>query len=213
MARDPSRFGLGDWLFTYIFLGCLVSDFSEITTLPSEPSINNIIVFFTTMLFTDYKMLSLNTGVLIIVAAYICHLYRSSARQAQVLEQNVKSLRDKVDKLEKGETGKEICLAGMDGVGLKVDLSRLRRRMAHIEAEVGRVEKLIKAHKEEDQEHKLCMIEGIKKITGFLGHDQVVFAEAVEEAIIPGSKDGHLKLVEEAPMLGRFDDTEADSVH
>jgi hypothetical protein len=48
---------------------------------------------------------------LIIVAFDICHTYRSSVRNTQILEYNVKVLKEKLAQLKRVDEGKEIYLS------------------------------------------------------------------------------------------------------
>jgi hypothetical protein len=134
-------------------------------------------------------MMSLNIGLLIIVALYIFHIYNSSAKQTQTLEQDVKTLRDKMDGLEKVDKGKESPLEERNGDALKVDVPHLRGKISQLEAEVKRLENLVKGHKEQGREDKLCLIEGMKRMLRFLGHDQLLEG-IMEEVLVVGSGDG-----------------------
>ena len=70
-------------------------------------------------------MIELNSTFLIIVAVCICHIYRSTSRQKQTLEENVEILKEKPIKFEnvKADEGKEFCLVETNDEEMKTALS------------------------------------------------------------------------------------------
>jgi uncharacterized protein YhaN len=81
---------------------------------------------------------------LIIVAFDICHTYRSSARNTQILECNVKALKEKPAQLEKVDEGKEICLSKTNDTQLKLEFPQLREKVLSLQSKVERLENLMK---------------------------------------------------------------------
>jgi uncharacterized protein YhaN len=81
---------------------------------------------------------------LIIVAFDICHTYRSSARNTQNLEYNVKALKGKLAQLEKVVEGKEICLSKTNDSQLKLEFSQLREKVLSLQSKAERLENLMK---------------------------------------------------------------------
>ncbi len=84
--------------------------------------------------------------------------------------------------LEKNDEGKEVTVAGFNNGQLKIQLSKLQGRVAGLQKEVQQLENLVKAHKEEYQEDKLCLIKGVTIIGRSLGYDRS--EDVVEEVTI-----------------------------
>jgi len=136
------------------------------------------------------------TGLLIVVVLYLCHLYRTMAQKGEVLEQNCEILKDKLAPFEKdGGSLRSKVTEGGD-VELKAEISQLKKKVAIHRAEVEGLERLMREYKEEDQEEKLCLIEGMKRIGGFLGFEHGA-EEAVEEETAVGQENGCSKIREE----------------
>ena len=170
--------------------------------------INQLFTFILDIIFTGHNMTGLHTGLLVIVALYVRHIYQSSARQTQILEQNVKELKEKLDRLEKADGGKQICSVETNDTILKTDISRMRERIVTLQAEVERLERVIKAHQQEDREDKLCLIEGVKRIGKFLGQDQDRALEAgVHKDTTPSPRDGCPRTTEKAPIKSTLQDS------
>jgi hypothetical protein len=79
---------------------------------------------------------------------------------------------------------------------LKAEISQLKKKVAIHRAEVESLERLMREYKEEDQEEKICLIEGMKRIGGFLGFEHGA-EEAVEEETAVGQENGCSKIREQ----------------
>ena len=110
-------------------------------------------------------------ALLIIVVFYVYQLYRSTAKQIELLEQNSEQLKSRITRLEKCEDSDQNSLGGGVDEEMKTELAKLKKKIAFHRAEVEGLEILVKAYKEEDQEDKLCLIEVMKKICRFLGFE------------------------------------------
>jgi uncharacterized protein YlxW (UPF0749 family) len=126
-------------------------------------------------------MMGFNTSLLIIVAFYTCYIYLSSTKQIENLQQNIKTLQEILAQLKKTSEEKGTCSIDCHNMELRAELSQLTEKISSLQAEVDLLENLLKAHKDEDQEDKLCLIEGMKRIGKFLGQDGVS-VEAGDEA-------------------------------
>jgi len=115
--------------------------------------------------------MSLSTTLLVIASAFIFQLIRSSARQTRSLEDYVKTLKEKIERLEKAVD--ENCNLRVEV--RKVDLNR----MSQLRDDVDRLENMMRHHTEEDAEDKLVLIEGMKKINMAVDGDSV-FDDDVE---------------------------------
>ncbi|PMD20596.1 hypothetical protein NA56DRAFT_704399 [Hyaloscypha hepaticicola] len=98
-----------------------------------------------------------NTAMLIIVAVYTCFAYLSSTRQAESLS-------------TKGTEPQSIA---SDNAELAKEFIQLKENISTLQAEIDRLESLLEAYKAEDQEDKLCLIEGMKTMGKFLGQDSL----------------------------------------
>jgi chromosome segregation ATPase len=116
-------------------------------------------------------MMGFKTVLLILLVVCICHTYQSTTQRTQRLKENVEALQEKFSLLEKAATGKGPCRVKTNDAELKTEFSQLNEKISSLRAEIERLENLLKAHKEEDQEDKLCLIEGMKRIGKLLGLD------------------------------------------
>lgn len=129
----------------------------------------------------EFTKMGITTGLLIVVVFYVCHQYRSTVQQIELLEQNYEKLEERTTRLE-GDESDQSNLVGVRVAVVRVEIAKLKKRIAFDRAEVEGLERLVRAYKEEDQEDKLCLIEGMKKIGRFLGLD-----DADEEVVEDGS--------------------------
>lgn len=114
-----------------------------------------------------------NTAMLIIVAVYTCFAYLSSTRQAESLVQTIKTLQAKIAQVEKSTKGTEPQSVASDNAELAKEFIQLKENISTLQAEIDRLESLLAAYKAEDQEDKLCLIEGMKTMGKFLGQDSL----------------------------------------
>jgi predicted nucleic acid-binding Zn-ribbon protein len=140
-------------------------------------------------------MMDLNTGLLITVAFCTCYIYFSSTQQIENLQQDIKTLQEKLAQLEKTPGGKETCSVETHSTELK-EFSQLKEKIDSLQADVEHLGNLLREHKEEDQEDKLCLIEVMKRIGKFLGQDGVS-VEAAENATTERTGDTVPSKVEE----------------
>ncbi|KAE9369849.1 hypothetical protein N431DRAFT_511721 [Stipitochalara longipes BDJ] len=122
--------------------------------------------------------MGLTTGLWVFVVVYICHLYRSTAQQIELLEHSVKKLHDKLAHVEKDGGCEKTSSVEERDVEPKTEFSQLEGRITHLRTEVEGVENLVRTYKDEDQEEKLCLIEGMKRIGDFLGNERLVVGDA-----------------------------------
>ena len=117
-------------------------------------------------------MMSLSTTLLVIGAAFIFQIIRSSARHTRSLEEYIKTLKEKIERIEKviDENG-TICVAVK-----QVDLNR----MLQLRDDVERLENMIRHHAEEDAEDKLVLIEWMKMINMSVDGDSVLDSDLEE---------------------------------
>lgn len=125
--------------------------------------------------------MDLNTAMLIIVAVYTCFVYLSSARETESLLQTIKTLRGKIAQVEKSTKGTEPQSIAPDNAELAKEFIQLKENISTLQAEIDRLEILLEAYKAEDQEDKLCLIEGLKTMRKILGQDSLS-VEAEEDA-------------------------------
>jgi hypothetical protein len=64
---------------------------------------------------------------------------------------------------------------------LAEEFMQLKENISTLQAEIDRLASLLEAYKTEDQEDKLCLIEGMKTMGRFLGQDSLS-VEAEEDA-------------------------------
>jgi hypothetical protein len=142
-------------------------------------------------------MMSFSTTLLLIAAAFIFQLIRSSARQTRSLEEYVKTLKEKIERLEKSvdENG-SICVAVKH-----VDLNR----MSQLRDDVDHLDVMIRDHTAADAEDKLILIEGMKKINMAVDGRSVIDEEVQEQlhAYLAGADIGpHHAVQEHADPMG-----------
>jgi len=122
-----------------------------------------------------------NTAMLIIVAVYTCFVYLSSTRQTESLLQTIKTLQGKIAQVEKSTKGTAAQSVASDNAELAKEFIQLKENISTLQAEIDRLESLLEAYKAEDQEDKLCLIEGMKTMGKIFGQDSLV-PEAEEES-------------------------------
>jgi len=141
-------------------------------------------------------MMSFSTTLLLIAAAFIFQLIRSSARQTRSLEEYVKALKENIERLEKSVDGN-----GSNCVAVKqVDLNR----MSQLRDDVDRLEVVIRDHTAADAEDKLVLIEGMKRINMAVDGQSAIDEEAQQlHAYLAGADIGtHHAVQEHAEPMG-----------
>jgi uncharacterized protein YlxW (UPF0749 family) len=126
-----------------------------------------------------------NSTMLIIVAVYTGFVYLSSTRQTESLLQCIKTLQEKMAQVEKSTKGTEPQPIASDNAELAKEFIQLEENISTLQAEIDRLESLLEAYKAEDQEDKLCLIEGMKTMGKILGQDSLS-VEAEEDATEDG---------------------------
>jgi hypothetical protein len=133
-----------------------------------------------------------NAALLIIVAVYTCFVYLSSTRQIESFLQTIKTLQWKIAQVEKSTKGIESQSITPDTAELAKEFIQLKENIGTLQAEVDRLESLLEAYKAEDQEDKLCLIEGMKTMGEILGQDSLS-ADAEEDTGKDGKTEGARK--------------------
>jgi septal ring factor EnvC (AmiA/AmiB activator) len=122
-----------------------------------------------------------NTVFFIILAFNTYFVYLSSTRQTESLQQIIKALQGKIAQVEKSTKRAEPQSIALGNAELAKEFIQLKDNMSTLQAEIDRLESLLEAYKTEDQEDKLCLIEGMKAMGKFLGQDSLS-VEAEEDA-------------------------------
>ena len=126
-----------------------------------------------------------NTVLFIILAFNTYFVYLSSTRQTESLLQTIKTLKGKIAQLEKSTKGTEPQSIAPGNAELAKEFIQLKENISTLQAEIDRLESLLEAYKTEDQEDKLCLIEGMKTMGRFLGQDSLS-VEVEEDAMEDG---------------------------
>jgi DNA repair exonuclease SbcCD ATPase subunit len=122
-----------------------------------------------------------NTVLFIIFAVNTYFVYLSSTRQTESLLQTIKTLEGRIAQVEKLTKGTEPQSIALGNAELAEEFMQLKENISTLQAEIDRLASLLEAYKTEDQEDKLCLIEGMKTMGRFLGQDSLS-VEAEEDA-------------------------------